>query len=88
MSNDTEFGRSVNRRVVIVQDSSNNNLKSNSTEKRIQIDQDTIDITNLYFQKYNDRKSLFFEGRDPLNMSKNPNFSYRLLGYRKSHFYL
>ena len=88
MSNDTEFGRSVNRRVVIVQDSSNNNLKSNPTEKRIQIDQDTIDITSLYFQKYNDRKSLFFERRDPLNISKNSNFSNRLVGYRKSNFYL
>ena len=88
MSNDTEFGRSVNRRVVIVQDSSDNNEKSNSTEKQIQIDQDTIDITSLDFQKSNDRNSVFVERRDPSILSKNSNFSFTLVGYRKSHFYL
>jgi outer membrane protein OmpA-like peptidoglycan-associated protein len=87
MSNDTEFGRSVNRRVVIVQDSSNNNLKSNLIESKMQVDQDTIDITSSDFLKYNNRNSSFFERHDPLILSKKLKFSASFIGLRKFYTY-
>ena len=47
-----------------------------------------FDTLGLNFQKYNDRNSLFVERRGPSILSKNSNFSNRLIGYRKSNFYL
>ena len=85
MSNNTEFGRSVNRRVVIVQDSS----ESNDIQKdpgTILISQDTIDLTLL-----NQRHLFNLWNDNPLMSTPKNRFNYitsvnLLYGIRRNTF--